>query len=207
MPLLGELALDLVGDALDARGGLRVEPLHPAHDGFARFGIELGEGQILQLLAYVLHADAARERRVDLDRLLRDALARLGTLDVRERAHIVQAVRELHQEHADVVRHRQHQFAEILGLLGALGEKLELRELGHAVHEPRDLAAEILLDVLYGGAGVLHRVVQQRGRDGRGVELQIGEDARDFQRDARNRDRPRRAFAAHAPAWRRHRPC
>ena len=99
-----------------------------------------------------------------------------------ERAHIVQAVGELHQKHADVVRHRQHQFAEILRLLGALGKEFELGELGDAVDEARDLAAEMPRDLLDGGAGVLNRVVQQRRRDARGVELQIGEDARHFER-------------------------
>ncbi len=94
----------------------------------------------------------------------------------------MQAVRQLDQQDADVVGHRQHQFAEILGLLSALGEQFELRQLGDAIDQPCDLGAEIRLDVGDGGGGIFHRVVQQRGRDGRGVEFQIGEDAGDFER-------------------------
>ena len=94
----------------------------------------------------------------------------------------MQAVGELDQQHADVVRHREHQLAEILGLLGALGEELELGELGDAVDQARDLGAEFVLDVRDGGGGVLDRVVQKRGRDGGRVELEVGEDAGDFER-------------------------
>ena len=63
----GELALDLVGDAGDALRGLRVELLQPLHDRLARLRVQLGEREIFELLAHVLHADAPGERRVDLD--------------------------------------------------------------------------------------------------------------------------------------------
>ena len=133
--VLGELALELIGDAPDAVARLRIEPRQPRDDRIARFGIEFAEGQIFQLLAHTLHADAARQRRIDVDRLLRDAPALLRLLDEVQRAHVVQAVGELHQQHADVVRHREHQLAEILRLLGALGEKFELGEFGDAVDQ------------------------------------------------------------------------
>ena len=103
-------------------------------------------------------------------------------LDVLKRAHVVQPVGELHQQHANVVGDRQHQLAEILRLLGALREQFQLRQLGHAVDEVGDLLAEIGLDVVVGGERVLDRVVQQRGDDGRHVELEIRQDRGDFQR-------------------------
>ena len=55
--------------------------------------------------------------------------------------------------------------------LRAFAKDLELRKLGDAVDQTGDLAAEILFDVLDRRGGVLHRVVQQRRRDGRGIEL------------------------------------
>ena len=70
----GELALDLVGDA--ARCAARIAR-RAARSRFtielARLRVELGKGQVFELLAHVLHADAAGERRVDFDRLLGDA--------------------------------------------------------------------------------------------------------------------------------------
>ncbi len=59
-----------------------VEPRQTGDDGIARFRIEFGERQVFELLAQVLHADAARERRVDVDRLLRDAPALLRVLSM-----------------------------------------------------------------------------------------------------------------------------
>ena len=51
-----------------------------------------------------------------------------------KRAHVVQAVGELDQHDADVVRHRDDHLAEILGLLFLAALKRDLRDLGHAVH-------------------------------------------------------------------------
>ena len=45
-----------------------------------------------------------------------------------------------------------------------------------------NLRPEQLVDLLAGGGGVLDRVVQQRDRDGRLVEMHVGEDRRDFER-------------------------
>ena len=60
----------------------------------------------------------------------------------------MQAVGELDQEHAGVVGDGEQQLAEILGLLGVLGDEVELAELGEAVDEPADLLAERLVDIL-----------------------------------------------------------
>ena len=139
-----------------------------------------------------LHAHAAGERRIDLERLLGDALAALG-LHVLERAHVVQAVGELDEQHADVARDGDQQLAEVLRLLGLLGDEVEPLDLGQAVDEGADLRAEHLVDLGARDVGVLDDVVQQRRRDGGVVELQLGEDRRDFERDGRSRDRPRRA--------------
>ena len=110
-------------------------------------GSSCGEGQRLQLGLDRLHADALGERRVDLHRLARDAPAALDLRDEVQRAHVVQAVGELDQQHADVAAHRQHQLAEILRLLGAVGLQFEAGQLGHAVDQARDLRAELALEL------------------------------------------------------------
>ena len=181
MLMLGQLALDLVGDAADPVAAHHVQAGEMGDDGIARLGIEFGESQVFQLLAHILHADAPGQRRIDIDRLLGDAPALVGLLDVTQGAHIVQPVGQLDQKHADVAGHGQHQLAEILGLLGAFGEKFQLGEFGDAVHQIGDLLAEILLDVVIGDQRVLDRVVQQRGDDGGHVELELGQDGRHFQ--------------------------
>ena len=85
------------------------------------------------------------------------------------------------KQHADVAGDGQHQLAEILRLLGALGKKFQLGELGDAVDQTGDLVAEILLDVVIGDQRVLDRVVQQRGDDGGDIELELGQDGGHFQ--------------------------
>ena len=79
--MLGQLALDLVGDAPHPVAAHHVEAGEMGDDGIARFRIELGEGQVFQLLAHILHADAAGQRRIDVHRLLGDAAALLRLVD------------------------------------------------------------------------------------------------------------------------------
>ena len=175
--ILGELALDLA-DQIAVALGERIEPLHHHRIGF---GIEGAEGQILQLLAHFLHAHAPGQRRVDVERLLGDAPARGRRHEV-QRAHVVQAVGELDQQHADVVGDRQQQLAQVLGLLGLARDQLEPLQLGQALDQRADFGAEQLVDLGARRLGVLDGVVQQRGDDGGVVELEVGEDRRDFER-------------------------
>ena len=97
-------------------------------------------------------------------------------------AHVVQPVGELDQQHAHVVGEGEQQLAEILRLLGFLGDQIELFQLGQALHQDADIRAEQIVDLRASGGGVLDGVVQQRGCDGGVVELEIGEDGRDFER-------------------------
>ena len=136
---------------------------------------------VLQLLAHRLHAHEAGERRVDVERLFRVALPALG-LHVLERAHVVQTVRELDEQHADVARNGDQELAEIFRLLGLLGDEVEALDLGQAIDQAADLGAEHLVDFGPRRVGILDHVVQQRRRDGRVVELQVGQDGGDFER-------------------------
>ena len=205
MPASASLAFSAVDDLLDqpcvAACGCSASLSTTACVGF---GVAPLEGELLELLAHALHAHAAGERRIDLERLLGDALAALR-LHVLERAHVVQAVGELDQQHADVARDGDQELAEVLRLLGLLGDEVEPLDLGEAVDEGADLLAEHLVDLGARDVGVLDHVVQQRGGNGGVVELQLGQDRRDFERDGRNRDRPRRASGCRAPSWHRHR--
>ncbi len=137
--------------------------------------------QVLELALERLDAEAVRERRVDLHRLARDALLRLG-LHVLERPHVVEAVAELDEQDADVPRHRDDHLAEVLRLTIFLRREVDLRELGDAVDELGDLDAELLLDLVGGRERVLDHVVQEAGADAGGVEPQVGEDAGDTDR-------------------------
>ena len=90
--------------------------------------------------------------------------ARLASGMKLQRAHVVQAVGELDQEHARVVGDREQQLAEILGLLRVFGDEVELFELGQAIDQAADLLAEDLVDFRARDGGVFDRVVQHRRR-------------------------------------------
>ncbi len=116
----------LVDEALDLRVLARVQG---------------GEGEVLELPLDRVDAEAVRDRRVDVERLLR--LLDLLLLRHRaDRAHVVQAVGELDQDDPDVRGHRDHHLAVVLGLrLVARGER-QPGELRDAVDERGDLLAE-----------------------------------------------------------------
>ena len=175
--LPGELLLDL-RDPGFAAFGQRLEPLR---NHLISVGIELAERQILELFAHLLHAHAAGKRRVDVERFLRGDAPRLGRT-VFERAHVVQPVCELDQQHAHVVGDSEQKLAQILGLLRLLGDEVELFQLGQPLDQMADLMAEKPVDLGAGGVGILDRVVQQRRRDSRVIELQVGKDGGDLER-------------------------
>ena len=96
----------------------------------------------------------------------------------------MQPVGQLDQQHADVVAQREQELAEIFRRALILRLGLDLGELGHPVDQPRDVGAEQFLDLFVGSDGILDRVVEDRGDDRLVVQLEVGEDSRDFDRMA-----------------------
>ena len=139
--------------------------------------VQRGEGEVLELPAHLLHAEAVGQRRVDVEGLLGGAaLLPLGHHG--QGAHVVQPVGQLDQQDPPVVRHGDEHLADGGRLLGLLGVELEAVELGHAVDDAGHALAEGLLDRLERQPGVLHRVVQEGGRHRLGVEAELGHDRR-----------------------------
>ena len=127
------------------------------------------EGEVLELPFDRVDPEPVGERRVDLQRLARLRhllLLRQGA----ERAHVVEAVGQLDQDHPDVGGHRHHHLAVVLGLALVAALEGDPGQLGDAVDELGDLLAELGADLVEAGAGVLDRVVEQRGAEGLGVE-------------------------------------
>jgi hypothetical protein len=108
------------------------------------------EPELLQLPAHPVHAQALRDRGVDLQRLARDAPA-LVRAHHPEGAHVVQPVGQLDQDHPDVLGDREHHLAEVLGLGLGLGLELQVRQLGDAIHQVGDLGPELAADALLAG--------------------------------------------------------
>ena len=82
-----------------------------------RLGLEHLEREVLELPLDLPDPEPLGERRVDLHASGGRSAAASRAGSAPERAHVVQPVRELDQDDADVVRHRQEHLPDVLGLL------------------------------------------------------------------------------------------
>ena len=142
-------------------------------------GFEELEREIFEFGLEFREAEAVRQRRIQVARLLRDALALLDRHEL-QRSHVVEPVGELDQNDARIFRDRQEQLAIVLDLPLLRARQREVADFRETVDNLRDFPAEDALDFLDGRAGVLHHVMDEATRDGDGVELQFGEDLRHF---------------------------
>ena len=168
-----ELVLDRLEDLLDHFAAVAARGLDRLRQGLVAQRIQVREREVLQLAVDIVQAEAVGNRHIHFHRLAGDA-ALLGRHHDAQRAHIVQAVGELDQDHAHVGRHRQQHLAEILGLRFELALELDLLELGQAVDEVGDLGAEALDQFVFLDVLVFDHVVQQGGHDGLRIELPLG---------------------------------
>ena len=136
-------------------------------------GPQMAEGQFLQLAVGQVQTQPVGDRRVNLQRLRRNARP-LFARHVIERAHVVRAIGQLDQDDPHVARHGQQHLAERLGLALFAGVELQLVELGQAIDQFGDGRAEALDQLGLGDAAVLDRVVQQRCHQRLRVELPFG---------------------------------
>jgi len=159
------------------------------------------EREVLELPLQRVDTEAMRERRVDLERLA-CLLELLLLAEILDRAQVVQAVRQLDQDDAQVLGHRDDQLPVVLrlGVLAAL--ELDAGQLRDALDEIRDLVAELRAHLLDVGGRVLDDVVQQRRRERRFVELEPGEDLRDAPGVVDEPPAPTGATAPNGPARR-----
>ena len=183
-PMVGQMQLQPEADAADEVAAGFVQLLQAASDRGVGVRLQLAEGQGLHLVHDLVHADPLCERGIDIHRLLRDAPALFLAGHVMQRAHVVQAVGELDQQHADIVAQCQQELAQILGGALILALRLDLRQFGDAVDQPPDIGPEQFLDLLGGRHRVLDGVVEDGGDDRFGIQLQVGKDAGDFDRVA-----------------------
>src|SRR5262249_21710653 len=120
-------------------------------------------------------------RRVHLECLAR--LLRLLLLaEVLDGPHVVEPVRELDEDDANVLRHRDDHLPVVLGLrlLAALeGDPGQLRD---TLDELRDLGAGLGANLLDIRVRILDHVVQERRSDRLLVQVELGADARDAER-------------------------
>ena len=139
--------------------------------------IQKADGEILQFLLHRTNTQTVRDGRVDFNGFQR-LVALLLFRHEAQGAHIVQAIRQLDDDHADIVRHGDEHFAQIFRLLLFFGAQLDLAQLGHAVDQRSDVFAELFFDLFNGDGRILRHVVQHRRRERFGVHAHVSQNDR-----------------------------
>ena len=179
--VMREAFFDVALDAVDDVAPIAARLLHRFRQCRMAPRPQVLERQLLQLAVGLVQAEPVRDRRVDVERFARDAGALVGGHRL-HRAHVVQPVGELDEDHAHVARHREQHFAKRLGLRLFAGRELQLVQLREAVDEVGGRRTEALDQLGLGHAAVFHRVVHQRRHDGLRVEFPFGAQAGDCNR-------------------------
>ena len=94
----------------------------------------------------------------------------------------MQTVRQLHDDNADILCHRQQHLADVLCLTLFLGGIVELGQLGNAVYHQGNIIAKQLFDFPDGCFGILHHIVQKSRADGLGIHTQLHQNLSNRQR-------------------------
>ncbi len=172
-------AHEVGADFLDHVSPLAAQEVEAVLDRVEGFGVDDGEGAVLQFDLDALHADAFGEGGVDFHGFAGDAHGAVAFGDEMDGAHIMQPVGELDQQDADILAHGEDELAEIFGLFGAIGLEFEAGEFGHAIDEAGDFGAEAGFEFGERNAGIFDHVMQQGGGDAGGIEPVIGQDVCD----------------------------
>ena len=130
------------------------------------------EGQILQLPLEAADAEAVGQGGIDLAGFAGDPLTLL-LLQRTEGAHVVQAIRQLHQHHTNVAGHRQEHPAQILRLSFRAVVEVNAAELGDPLHQFTHLGTEVQLDLIGGDVGVFDHVVEEPCGDHRSAGADV----------------------------------
>ena len=144
-------------------------------------GVQIAEGEVFKLNPHGMNTEALGDGRVDIQGLARNAFALLAAHGI-DRAHVVQAIGELDQDDAQILRHRQQQLAEAFCLTLGPAHALDLADLGNAVYQLGNVLAELLRDFIFGYTGIFDNVMQDRCDQCCCIHAHFGEDARDRQR-------------------------
>ncbi len=151
-------------------------------------GLQVTEGQVLQLPFDMTDTQSVGQRRVDVEDFPGDAVA-LFVVGVLHRADGARTLGQLDQRDAHVVDHGHQHLAQVFDLgLSAEHQGLTRAETGadrrhaqHAVDEFGDGGAKALVDVGQRDLAFAHASVNHGGNEGVLIELEVGQDFSDFQ--------------------------
>ncbi len=186
----GQFVLELLDDIGDVL--LAIEPtlVQQLGDLLVLLGLEVAEGQILQLPLDVADAQAVGQRCVDVEDLAGDTLALLVVGQL-HRADGAGALGQLDQRDADVVDHGHQHLAQVFHLrLGPEHQRFARVEAGadrrHAQHTFDELGhhrPEALVHIGQLNLALTHAAVDDRSDQAVLIQFEVSEDLGDLQAD------------------------
>ena len=163
-----ELDANRPGELLDDALRVLALALYLGAERLVGFRLEVPERELFELVLDLAHPEPVGNGRVDVERLLGDLRPPLLGQMV-EGPHVVEPVRELDQDDADVIHHRQQHLPEVFSLTLFARGKRNRPDFRDALDHVRDLGAEELGDTLRRRQRVLDHVVEQAGCHGHDV--------------------------------------
>ena len=171
-------AVELVGERLDGLGQIALTDLarlrHHARDALVGIGLQVEEGQVLELPFNGAHAQTVGQGRIHVHGLASLKQATVLTQGCKG-AHVVQTVGKLNDDDADVLGHGEEHLAQREGLLLVHAVDFDVGELGHAIDELGHRIAKQAGNIGKRGLGILDGIVQQRGAHHVTVHLEVGQ--------------------------------
>ena len=176
-------------DLFDVLLALHLALIDLLHKILIHLRLQISKREVIQLYLDLADAKARSNRRINIKRLLRNALLLLRRL-ILERPHVMKAIGKLNQNDADILNHRKEHLAEVLRLhfllrlrlIRIVPGKLDLLQLGHAVHKVGNVGSELLLNLILGINGILDHVMQKSCRDGLLIHFQVSQNNGNIQR-------------------------
>ena len=161
---------------------LLAQKVQTRHNRIMSVFVQLGKSNFFQFALHFLHTDTLGQRRINVQCFFGNSGPLFGLLQKMQRPHVMQAVSQFNQQHANVFRHCQQQLTKILRLFVVGRFLLNHCQLGQTVHQLRHLIAEQRTNFFNRRIGVFHRIVQQPGDNRRGIKLKLGQNTGNFHR-------------------------
>ena len=139
------------------------------------FRMKIFQRNVLQFILHGIDTETVRQRRIDLQSLPR-FLHNLFRFHEFDGPHVVQTVRQLDNQDADVLGHGQEHFPKALRMSHFFRVELQSAQFRNTVHEKRHFFAKIFHQLFSGVSRVFHHIMKKTAHQCLIVHPQLGED-------------------------------
>ena len=170
------IGLNLVDNLFDQFFSLATFFLHHMRNLVEFCLIQITERQIFKLPLDARNPETVGEWCIDFHGLTRNAFL-LVLAQMLESAHIMQAVSQFNQNHADILRHGHKHLAVVFRQLLFVGLVLDLPELGHPIDDHAHIMTKFTLKIIQGRVRIFHDIMQKAAGNRHSIQFQLSKDS------------------------------